>query len=125
MLEPMTNLRPLLILALLSGCAHVTAIEGDIRSCVSKDAPQALKDIEGDAVPFLKDAFICDADSGFNPNAIPACLLASFSAVEPQLGPDAKRFEECIVSTIANDPAAAEPVKQRARMVHVSLALGR
>lgn len=104
-----------------TSCAHVNAITKDVESCVTADGPQAIKDLEHDAIPALTDAFMCDASTGFDPNAIPMCLKDAFVKECSNLGPDAERFELCVITTVENDPLANPIARARAKATRMRL----
>jgi len=123
------TLRSLAFLALLfvfmavpAGCAHVSAIEADVKSCVNQDAPDASKIVEKNAAPAIEEAFMCEAEGGFNPNEIPACLEEALATETAGLGQDAERFKMCVVTAVENDPNAKLVVKQRAHVMKMKLA---
>lgn len=105
----------------VSSCAHVNAITKDVESCVTADGPQALKDLERDAIPALTDAFMCDASTAFDPHAVPMCLVDAFEKECANLGPDAERFKLCVITTVENDPLANPIARTRAKATRARL----
>lgn len=118
-----------LTLSVAPACATVNgdlvAITNDVKSCVSQDAPDAIKLVERNAGPALYDAFMCDASAGFTPNAIPMCLANALSVETAGLGADGERFKECVVDKVENDPNIKPLAKQRAHLVKAQLAAAR
>ena len=114
----------LLILVSLSSssCSHVNSIVTDVKSCINDELPRDKQDLEVAAGQFLKDAFLCDAEKGFDTNSIPECLTKALDGIALALGPDGKRFELCLVDKFQNDPNLHELAKKRARLVRVKLA---
>lgn len=134
----LNTLRGLALLALLSvtasSCATVPvvnaegdlkAITADVKLCVSQNAPGAIQLVERNAGPALYEAFTCDAGTGFNPDAIPACLDEALSTETAGLGIYADDFKQCVVSKVENDPNIKPLAKQRAHAVRMKLEAAR
>lgn len=95
-----------------SGCATADAIAKDIKSCITPEDSALLKDAEAAFVNEAEGIFLCD------PTLAPAALLVCAEDALPSacasVGPDAERLEQCIETTIENDPNVGAKVKARA-----------
>jgi hypothetical protein len=123
-------LKMLPFLALLSvGCATVDAdlkaVTADVKACVDTNAPAAIQLVERNAGPALYDAFMCDADAGFSPNAIPACLENALAVETSGMGQYAEAFKMCVVTKVETDPNIKPLAKQRAHLVKAKIAAER
>lgn len=123
-------LKLLPLAALLSvGCATVNAdlvaVTKDVKECVDTEAPPAIQLVERNAGPALYEAFMCDASAGFDPHAIPACLVDALSTECAGLGTYAEAFKECVSTKIETDPNIKPLAKQRAHIVKAKIAAER
>ena len=128
----MMNAAVLALLSTSAGCATVAvadadlkAVTADVKQCVSQTAPAAIQLVERNAGPALYEAFMCDAGTGFDPNAIPACLEEALSTETAGLGTYADDFKTCVVSKVEHDPNIKPLAKQRAHLLGMRLAAER
>jgi len=101
--------------------ADLKAVTTDVKICVNTNAPAAIQLVERNAGPALYEAFMCDASAGFNPNAIPPCLLNALSVETAGLGTYGDDFKTCVVDRIQTDPNIKPLAKQRAQLVKAKL----
>jgi hypothetical protein len=119
---PLLTLALVLAVPLAPGCAafqkHADAVETDVNSCVALDQGQSLSDIEKAAGPLLTKVLLCAGEAVITEDAteLPACAEIAISGVEVALGPDGKRFAECVYMTIRNDPNALAKQKTLAKL---------